>query len=310
MRNYFANSLYNKIKKNRKIILLSADIGNRLFDKIKKDFPNNFLNCGIAEPNMITFATGMAREGFVPVCYTITNFLIYKSIEQIRNDAIYNNNKIILVGTGSGISYNHLGPTHHSLEDIGLLNNLPNIKIFSPADNNDLEEHLKHVFKNKNYQTAYLRIGKKGEPIINKTRAIINTINKVSTVNSKIALVFTGPLFDLIKEAQQKLKQKNINLDILNLHQVKPFNNNMINSLLKYNIIYTVEEHFPETGIKGIISSKLSGKKIIIKSINNKNEFISHLGSRKYVRKKFGISSGRIYKIIIDDSIKNRNRLG
>ena len=83
----------------------------------------------------------------------------------------------------------------------------------------------------------------------------------------------------------------------------------MINSLQKYNVIYTVEEHFPETGIKGIISSKLSDKKIIIKSINHKNEFISHLGSRKYIRNKFGISSNRAYKIIIDDTIKNRNRL-
>ena len=107
MRNYFADILYKKIKKNRNIILLSADIGNRLFDKIKKDFPKNFLNCGIAEPNMITFGSGMAKEGFLPICYTITNFLIYKSIEQIRNDAIYNKNKIVLVGTGSGV---HLHP--------------------------------------------------------------------------------------------------------------------------------------------------------------------------------------------------------
>ena len=83
----------------------------------------------------------------------------------------------------------------------------------------------------------------------------------------------------------------------------------MIESLSKYNVIYTIEEHFPETGIKGIISSKLSNKKIIIKSINNKNEFISNLGSREYIRKKFGISSNRVYKIIVDDTIKNRNRL-
>ena len=153
MRNYFARSLYEKIKKNRKIILLSADIGNKLFDKIKKDFPKNFLNCGIAEPNLITFAAGMSKAGFIPICYTITNFLIYKTIEQIRTDAIYNNNKIILVGTGSGLSYNHLGPTHHSLEDIGLLSNLPNINIFSPSDKNDLEEHLKFSLNKNNKLT-------------------------------------------------------------------------------------------------------------------------------------------------------------
>ena len=75
MRNYFARSLYEKIKKNRKIILLSADIGNKLFDRIKKDFPKNFLNCGIAEPNLITFAAGMSKAGFNPICYIYRNLI-------------------------------------------------------------------------------------------------------------------------------------------------------------------------------------------------------------------------------------------
>lgn len=308
MRNFFASSLYDKIKKNRNIILLSADIGNRLFDRIKKDFPYNFLNCGIAEPNMISFAAGMAKHGFLPICYTITNFLIYKSIEQIRNDAIYNKNKIVLVGTGSGMSYNHLGPTHHSLEDIGLLNTLPNLQILSPADNNDLEVHLKYSLNIKNKQTTYIRLGKKNEPIIDKIKAKINNINKILDHNSKIALVFTGPIFDNINEAEKKLRIKNTKIDIINLHQIKPFSKSIIKSLSKYDFIYTLEEHFPETGIKGIISSNLSDKKIVIKSINNKNEFVSHLGSRNYVRKKFGISSNRIYKIIINDKFKNWNR--
>jgi transketolase len=308
MRNFFAESLYKKIKKKRDIILLSADIGNRLFDKIKKDFPKNFLNCGIAEPNMVTFASGMAKEGFLPICYTITNFLIYKSIEQIRNDAIYNNNKIILVGTGSGLSYNHLGPTHHSLEDIGLLNNLTKIKILSPSDNNDLEEHLKHSLDPDNKQTTYIRIGKKNEPIINKLKSKINKINYVLNNESKIALIFTGPLYECIAETSKKLKRNNIKIDIINLHQIKPLTTSMLKVLTKYDYIYTLEEHFPNTGIKGILSSNLSDKKIIIKSINNKNEFISHLGSREYVRKKFGISSNRIYKTIVNDTIKNWDR--
>ena len=81
----------------------------------------------------------------------------------------------------------------------------------------------------------------------------------------------------------------------------------MINALKKYKIIYTLEEHFPDTGIKGILSSNLSDKKIIVKSINNVNKFISHLGSRDYVRRKFGISSDRIYKIIVNEKTKNWN---
>ena len=307
MRNYFSRELYKKIKKNKNIILLSADIGNRLFDKIKKDFPKNFLNCGIAEPNMITFATGMAKEGFLPICYTITNFLIYKSIEQIRNDAIYNKNKIILVGTGSGLSYNHLGPTHHSLEDIGLLNNLPNIKILSSSDNNDLDLHLTYSLSPLNKSTTYIRIGKKNEPLIKKLKPKINKINYLSLNKSKIALIFTGPLSEHVIEAQAKLKRNDINIDIINLHQIKPITTSMLKTLSKYKFIYTLEEHFPNTGIMGILSSCLSDKKIVIKSINNINHFVSQLGNRDYVREKFGISSKRIFKIISDDKNKNWN---
>jgi transketolase len=308
MRNYFAQSIYKKIKKNRKIILLSADIGNRLFDKIKKDFPKNFLNCGIAEPNMITFASGMAKEGYVPICYTITNFLIYKSIEQIRNDAIYNKNKIILVGTGSGMSYNHLGPTHHSLEDIGLLKNLPDLKIFSPADNCDLEEHIKYSLSYKNNFTTYIRMGKKNEPLIKKAKPRINMINYVTKKsNTDSALIFTGPLSEIANEAEKRLLNKNIKINIINLHQIKPMTKNMLKELSKYKKIYTIEEHFPDSGIKGIISSNLSERKIKIQSINKKNSFVSELGSRNYVRNKFGISSDKIFKIIVNDAKKNWN---
>jgi len=307
MRNFFAAKLYQEIKKNKKIILLSADIGNRLFDKIKKDFPKNFLNCGIAEPNMVTFAAGLSKDGFLPVCYTITNFLIYKSLEQIRNDAIYNNNKILLVGTGSGLSYSHLGPTHHSLEDIGFLNNLPKIKIFSPEDNNDLKVHLEYCLKNKNKNTAYIRLGKKNEPIISKHKTKIDKINFVLRNNSDIVIVFTGPLSEHIIETQKKLEKLNMKVDVINFHQIKPISQNMIKVLKNYKAIYTLEEHFPNTGIHSILSTIFCNEKVKIFSVNNKNEFISELGSRKFVQNKFGISGKNLFEKILNDKKKNWN---
>ena len=260
MRNHFSKILYELIKENKKIILLSADIGNRLFDKIKKDFPKNFLNCGIAESNMITFASGLSKNGFIPICYTITNFLIYKTFEQIRNDSIYNKNKIIIVGTGSGFSYNHLGPTHHSLEDIGILNNLPDINIFSPSDNNDLKVHLNYAVKRKNHFCTYLRIGKKNEPLIKKPQSKINELNFLIKKKSKNAIVFTGPLSEEVSFASKLLEEKNLNFSIINLHQIKPMTKKMISGLSKFQKIYTVEEHFSSTGIKSILSNELSKK--------------------------------------------------
>tara|TARA_B110001452_G_C15229104_1_gene425862 strand:- start:468 stop:1388 length:921 start_codon:yes stop_codon:yes gene_type:complete len=306
MRNFFAKKIYEHIKKNKKIILLSADIGNRLFDKIKKDFPNNFLNCGIAESNMITFASGLAAKGYLPFCYTITNFLIYKSIEQIRNDAIYNNNKIILVGTGSGLSYNHLGPTHHSLEDIGLINGLPNINIYSPADNNNLKSHLNFAITNKNKFSSYIRLGKKDEPDVSKNKIKIQHVEKISSVKgAKIALVSTGPLVEILKEASIEMS-KLLKADVVNFHHLKPINLKKLNhDFKKYKKVYCIEEHYYTTGIYSILRSNLSNK-IDVKSLNKNLNFVGQIGDRKFVRKAFGISKEQIIKTIIDDK-KNRN---
>lgn len=307
MRNFFAKILYEKIKKNKKIILLSADIGNRLFDKVKKDFPNNFLNCGIAESNMVTFASGLASKGFLPICYTITNFLIYKSIEQIRNDVIYNNNKIVLVGTGSGFSYNHLGPTHHSLEDIGLINGLPNINIFSPADKNNLKFHLNFAFSKRNIASSYIRLGKKDEPAISKSPIKMYKIEKIQSVKkAKIALVSTGPLAEKLKEVAVSLP-KSLKVDILNFHHLKPIDQQKLNSdFKKYENVYCVEEHYHTTGIYSILRTNLHNS-ISIKSLNTNLNFVSKVGDREFVRKSFGIQKAKIIRTIINDK-KNWNR--
>jgi transketolase len=296
MRNFFANEIYKKIKKDKKVILLSADIGNQLFDKIKKDFKNNFINCGIAEPNMISFACGLSNQGYIPICYTITNFLIYKTIEQIRNDAIYNQNKIILVGTGSGLSYNHLGTTHFSLEDIGLINTLPKINIFSPADNEDLSAHINFSLKIK--ESSYIRLGKKNEKLINKKKVEFGDINLVSK-GSKKAIISTGPLIDLVQNSIEDLELKP---SLYNFHHLKGFNKNLVfNKLKKYDEIFTIEEHYHNTGIYSILTNLFGHTANKIININNNLDFLKKIGSRKFVRKIHGISKYNIIKKLKND---------
>ena len=115
MRNSFAKILTKIANKNKKIVLLTGDIGNRLFDEYKENFPNRFYNCGVAENNMIGVAAGLSLNGYLPVIYTITPFLTSRSFEQIRLDLCYPKLNSIIVGTGAGLSYSRLGPTHHSL---------------------------------------------------------------------------------------------------------------------------------------------------------------------------------------------------
>ena len=134
MRNAFADEILSLARQDPRVVLLSADIGNRLFDKLKAEFPDRFYNCGVAEANMIGVAAGLAQSGLRPFCYTITPFITYRCMEQIRVDLCYHHLPVTVVGTGSGLSYASLGGTHHSCEEMGMLRLLPGLTVGGPAD--------------------------------------------------------------------------------------------------------------------------------------------------------------------------------
>ena len=161
MRNAFADEVTSLAAKDKRIVLLSGDIGNRLFDKFRDKAPNQFLNCGIAEGNMMSVAAGMGLCGLKPIVYTIAPFTTTRCLEQIKVDVAYHNSPVIIVGTGSGLSYASLGPTHHSLEDFAILRAIPNIQILAPWDAPSLRASLIQAVSSK--VPTYIRIGKKGE---------------------------------------------------------------------------------------------------------------------------------------------------
>ena len=108
---------------------------------------------------MTTVAAGLASKGFIPITYTIATFNVYKTVEQIKIDICYPNLGVIIVGTGSGLSYADLGSTHHAIEDIGVLRSIPNLNIISPADPMELKFLIPQMLKLK--KPIYLRIGKR-----------------------------------------------------------------------------------------------------------------------------------------------------
>ena len=134
MRNAFASELVKLADKDSNIILLAGDIGFRIFDEYIDKFPDRFINCGIAEQNMISVAAGLSSEGKIPVVYTIIPFLIMRAYEQIRVDIGINQQNVILVGVGGGLAYDKLGSTHHACEDIALARTIPNLNVCLPYD--------------------------------------------------------------------------------------------------------------------------------------------------------------------------------
>ena len=158
MRDTFARVMTQLAQEREDIVLLSGDIGNRMFDGFKDIAPTRFLNCGIAESNMMSVAAGMALSGARPVVYTITPFTTTRCLEQIKIGVAYHQAPVLIVGTGSGLSYAELGPTHHSLEDMAITRNIPGLNVLAPADSVELEAQLREAL-NSDLPT-YIRIGK------------------------------------------------------------------------------------------------------------------------------------------------------
>src|SRR5207245_10565641 len=127
MRDAFAAEITELASEDERLVLLSGDIGNRLFDRYKQRHPQRFLNCGVAEANMISMAAGMALSGLRPVVYTIAPFATTRSLEQTRVDVCYHNTAVVVVGVGAGLSYASLAGTPHSCAAVAFLRGLPHL---------------------------------------------------------------------------------------------------------------------------------------------------------------------------------------
>jgi transketolase len=133
MRKEFANYLFNEMKINSKIVLITADIGYGILDKLRNEFPDRILNVGSSEMLMIGIAVGLSYDGYIPICYTISSFLLYRPFEMIRNYVNYECLNIKLVGSGRDKDYIHDGITHWMEDDVKIITNcFNNIHIYKP----------------------------------------------------------------------------------------------------------------------------------------------------------------------------------
>tara|TARA_B100000780_G_scaffold277197_1_gene247352 strand:- start:839 stop:1759 length:921 start_codon:yes stop_codon:yes gene_type:complete len=306
MRNTFARDITKIAKKNKKIILLSGDIGNKLFDSFKSGNKNRFINCGVAEANMTTVAAGLAHAGYQPITYTIASFNVFKTLEQIKLDICYHNLPVIIVGVGSGLGYSNLGTTHHSIEDIGVLNPISNLSIVCPADQKELSVLLPQIIKSK--KPTYLRIGKKNENEIYSKRCKSKLgIPTLLQKGKDICIFATGNILDNILKVNKEIKKIDIIPQIVNIHSIKPIDEKIINRLLKkFKKIIIVEEHVAAGGLGSIlmnIASKHRTKNIFINH-NAGNKFLIGSGDNLNAKKLTGLDPLSIKKSIIKLSKK------
>jgi transketolase len=299
MRNAFAEGITNLAKKDNKIVLLSGDIGNRLFDKFRAKFPERFYNCGIAEACMTGVASGIAHLGLSPVTYTIATFNTARCLEQIKLDVCYPNLSVVIVGTGAGLSYASLGSTHHSIDDIAFLRTIPNLKILCPSDPVEVKKLLKDALKMGG--PVYLRLGKKNEPII-KSRKRIGKSDLIIKGKSNL-LISVGNILKFVIEASEQLKRKRIDNSVIDLRYIKPLDNKVLKmAFKKYKKIVVIEEHYISGGVGSSImewakKNKFDSNNVFL--IGAENKFVHSSGDQFSARGKVGLSIKNIVSKIV-----------
>ncbi len=243
MRNAFAKAMTDLAVENKELVLLSGDMGNRLFDSFKECHPDRFYNCGVAEANMTSVAAGLAMCGLKPVTYSIASFNSLRCFEQIKIDVCYHNLPVIVVGVGAGLSYSELGPTHQSCEDISILRSLPGMTVVCPGDAVEVRLALKAALDLNG--PVYLRLGKKNEPVVHETDPDF-TIGKAIVLDHghDICLISTGNVLPVAVEASKLLNVKGYSVSLINMHTVKPLDEKVLKLMFEtHSLVSTIEEH-------------------------------------------------------------------
>lgn len=292
MRNEFAKQII-ELGNNEKYIFLSGDLGFMALEEVAKKFTKRFINCGVSEQNMIGVAAGLAKSGFNVFAYSIAPFIYARPFEQIRNDIMFHNLPVCLVGNGGGYAYGYMGPTHHALEDCGVMNAL-GLRVVAPIFDIDLKSIVNNIDS-----PTYLRLGYQIVPE-NIEIPQYEPWRRLENNDSKNIFIGFGPIAGLLWDTIRNFPKNERPC----LWGVSEYSNDVpINFFenLKDKNLFIFEEHIENSGIAMHISHILQKKRINIKKMMNfsahgypKNKF----GSQNYHRHKSRLDKESIIKLI------------
>jgi transketolase len=203
---------------------------------------------------MVGMAAGLAMCGLRPVCYTIAPFLTYRCMEQIRIDLCYHHVPVVLVGTGSGLAYASLGATHHSCEEVGMLRLLPGMNVMAPGDAWEVRACLGAALAQDN--PTYIRIGKKGEPLVHASRPELRVGEALQLAEGRdVVLLSSGAMLSSVVALGKLLETEGIRPAIYSFPTVKPLDTDLLARVFAdFRLVATVEEHSVLGGLGGSIA--------------------------------------------------------
>lgn len=291
MRNTFINELVLLARERSNVILMVGDLGYSVVEPFAEEFPNQFINAGVAEQNMMSMAAGIASEGYHVFVYSIANFPTFRCAEQIRNDVAYHKLPVTVVSIGGGLAYGNLGYSHHAVQDYALMRVLPNLCIAAPGDPMEVSACMRYLINNP--QPSYLRLGKSGEPCFHAQPPQIKPGQwlKVIDKSKNRVILSTGAALQLAMEWAKLDEYKDFDICSLPLWSMAE-KLSQSRFLHDYEEIITIEDHLSDGGFGSwLLESQallgLSGK---VKLLALSSAVCGTVGSQSTLNKFGGIS--------------------
>ncbi len=303
MRQTALNTVYDLAKIDPRVVFIGSDLGKNTLEKFKEEFPERFFMEGVSEAHLIGMAAGLALEGKIPYFNTITTFISRRAYEQVAIDLCLHNLPVRLLGSGGGLVYAPLGPTHLAIEDIALMRAIPQMTIVAPADALEMK---KLMLASLDYQgPIYIRIAKGGDPLVTKEEDQFIFGKAYQYQEGKDALIITtGICLKLALDAAAELKNKNIQATILHCPTIKPLDTKTILPLLsEIDTIVSIEEGIINGGLGSAIAELIAegnfAKVKKFKRLGIPDTFCKNYGSQEALMKSYGITSEAIIDFIL-----------
>ena len=302
MRTAFIKTLESLAEINKDIFLIVGDLGFGVTTNFAEKYPEQYLNCGIAEQNMTGMAAGLALSGKIVLTYSIANFPTIRPLEQIRNDVCYHNANVKIVAVGGGFCYGALGPTHFATEDLAVMRALPNITVLAPGDPWETSAATKAMIKHKG--PVYLRLGRAGEPFVHngEVNFKIGKAIKIKEGHDVTIFAIGGMVYNSLKAAEI-LESKGLSVRLFSLGTLKPLDEECIlESAKNTKAIITVEEHSIIGGLGSAVAEVLceSGINIPFKRLGVPSEFPERVGDQEWFLSKYNLTKEGISNSIIE----------
>lgn len=295
MRDAFVKALLAHAHADKRVMLVTGDLGFGVLTNYAKELPAQFINAGVAEQNMTGMAAGLALEGHNVFTYSIANFPTLRCLEQIRNDVLYHEANVNIVAIGGGFSYGSLGMSHHATEDVGIMRTLPGLRVLAPCDETETVALVDQMVTDP--APSYLRLDK-SKVVAATAQAFEQGKLRQLRHGSTVALIGYGGVLAEALTAADLLELVGIDCAVYSAHTLKPFDNESLIKLgIGYEAIVTIEEHVPTGGLGSLVADTFLDAGLIPRHFARlclPDAYSSIVGSQEYLRMRHRLDAQSI----------------